>query len=116
MQLTQFFFQAVAVFFSAKENISDNFSYEKPDFVGSSGEPLMLRIFNDAKSFGILLTIALGAAFIVVLAYSIVAKFKLCQKGQAEWMELVVLMLIEGLLMAVVAYLVSQSGLLLQGT
>lgn len=93
------------------------FTFTEPEFAGGGGNKLSLlgRIYDGSVSMGLLLVVALGVALTATLAYSIVAKFKQCQKGQAEWSELIFLGLVEGLLMAVIAFLVTKSGLLLQG-
>ncbi len=97
-------------------DIGDGFEFVQPDFTGQnnpSGESLLGTLFIEAADFGLLAVIALGIALMSVLAYAIVAKFKQCQKGQAEWGELMVLALIECVLLIVVAFLVSNTGVLL---
>lgn len=70
------------------------------------GDWLSVLIFN-ARELGFIVALLVGLTALVGTSYNVVQKFRMCQKGQADWGELLVSGAIAGVVVTIVIFLLT---------
>lgn len=72
----------------------------------SQGDWLSVLIFN-ARELGLIVALLVGLTALVGTSYNVVQKFRMCQKGQADWGELLVSGAVAAVVVGIVIFLLT---------
>ncbi len=70
------------------------------------GDWLSVLIFN-VRELGLILALLVGLTALVGTSYNVVQKFRMCQKGQADWGELMVSVAVAAVIVGIVIFLLT---------